>query len=214
MGLMIADSFLQAGTYRHVLLAAGEVHSSGLDYSERGARVAALYGDGAAVTLLGHAAEGCGLRAVVCHSDGRLHDRFWCEYPASRQHPVRITVDDVRAGRQFPTLDFDTVERFGREHLPAAVREALAAAQSDVDSVDCFVLSHILPEVAESAAAALALPRSRWINAGEAHGHLTAATLPVALSEAVGDGRLGKGATVCLAACGAGFAWGSAVLTL
>lgn len=213
LGLMIADGFLSAGVYRRVLLAAAEVHSSMLDYSPRGASVAALYGDGVAVAILGNGA-GPGLESVVCHSDGRQHERFWCEYPASRQHPVRITVENLRAGGHYPTLDVPAVERFAMEHLPQVVEEALCTAGAAIADVDCFVLSHALPGVARRAAERLGIPSVRLIDAGEAHGHLTAATLPVALSEAIESGRLGPGMRVCLATCGAGFGWGAAVLVL
>jgi 3-oxoacyl-[acyl-carrier-protein] synthase-3 len=214
MALMVADSFLQLGTYRNVLLAASELHSSGLDYSERGARVASLYGDAAAVAVLGHGPSGPGVEAVVCHTDGRRHTEFWCEYPASRQHPVRITAADVHAGRHYPTLDFDAVAAFGREQLPAVVGEVLARADRSLGRVDLFVFSHIVPGVVQSAAEALGVSAARLLDAGAAHGHLTAATLPVALNEAVESGRVGPGSAVCLATCGAGFAWGAAVLTL
>lgn len=213
VSLMAADGFLATGTYRNVLLAAGEVHSSGLDYSERGAKVARLFGDGAAVALLANR-DGAGLESVVCHSDGRLHEKFWCEYPASRQHPVRMTMENFNAGQHYPQIDFEVVAEFGRIHLPKAVREALAAANVGADAVDLFVLSHVLPEVTADAAATLGLAAGRWLDAGAAHGHLTAATLPVALSEAVASGRIGSGARVCLAACGSGFNWGAAVLRL
>jgi 3-oxoacyl-[acyl-carrier-protein] synthase-3 len=212
-GLMIADSYLRTGVYRNVLLAAGEVHSSGLDYSEAGHAVARLYGDGAAVTVLGERA-GTGVESVVCHADGRHYERFWIEYPSSRQHPLRVTVDDLRAGKHFPRLDVEHVERFGAEHLPAVVREALHAARTTAERIDCFVLSHILPAVVERSAAALGIPAAKLIDAGTAHGHLSAATLPVALSEARAAGHVGAGARVCLAACGAGYAWGAAVLTV
>jgi 3-oxoacyl-[acyl-carrier-protein] synthase III len=213
-GLMVADGFLRVGKYERVLLAAAEVHSSGLDYSDRGARVAALYGDGAAAAVLGRDDEGRGLQAVVCHTDGRPYNSFWCEYPASWHHPTRMTAKDFREGRHFPTLDFELVAAFGREHLPAAVEEVLARGSAGADDVDCYFLSHIFPEVVDDSAAALGIPGSKLINAGRQHGHLTAATLPLALSEARSEGRVGEGSRVCLAACGAGFAWGAALLTL
>jgi 3-oxoacyl-[acyl-carrier-protein] synthase III len=213
-GLMVADGFLRAGKYERVLLAAAEVHSSGLDYTARGARVAALYGDGAAATVLGRAGEGQGLQAVVCHTDGRLYDRFWCEYPASRHHPTRMRVEEFREGRHFPRLDFDLVAAFGREHLPAVVEEVLTRASARAGDVDCYILSHILPEVVADSAATLGIPGSKLLDAGRRHGHLTAATLPLALSEARSEGRIGEGARVCLATCGAGFTWGAALLTV
>ena len=213
MGLMIADSYLRAGIYRNVLLAAGEVHSAGLDYSERGESVARLYGDGAAVSVVGERA-GSGIDSVVCHADGQHYERFWVEYPSSRQHPLRITVEDMRAGKHFPRIDAEHVEAFGVEQLPAVVREALTLADASVEQIDCFILSHVLPRVVERSAAALEIPAARWIAAGQEHGHLSAAALPVALSEARASGRLAPGARVCLAACGAGYASGAAVLTV
>jgi 3-oxoacyl-[acyl-carrier-protein] synthase-3 len=213
MGLAVADSYLRAGLYGTIMLATGEVHSAGLDYSERGESVARLYGDGAAVTVLANR-DGAGLESVVCHSDGRYYDRFWIEYPSSRQHPLRITVDDLRAGKHFPALDAEHIEGFGVEHLPAVVRESLSAAGTTLERVDCYIVSHVLPRVVERSAAALAIPAAKLIEAGQTHGHLTAAALPVALSEARSAGRVGPGARVCLAACGAGYAWGAAVMTL
>jgi 3-oxoacyl-[acyl-carrier-protein] synthase-3 len=210
---MVADAYLASGVYRHILLAAGEVHSSALDLSPAGLPLAELYADGAAAVVLG-AGDEAGLEAIVAGSDGRYHDRFWIEYPASRQHPLRITVDDVRAGKHYPRIDRDHVEQFGLQRLPAVVREALDRAGAGVGQVDAFLLSHILPGVVEGSAAALGVAAEQLIDAGAAHGHLSAATLPVALSEAVASGRLAHGARVCLAACGAGYAWGAAVLRL
>jgi 3-oxoacyl-[acyl-carrier-protein] synthase-3 len=212
-GLLVADAYLSAGVYRHVLLAAGEVHSSGLDYSPAGLPVAELYGDGAAVVVLG-GRDGSGLESIVCHSDGSHLERFWIEYPASRQHPLRITVDNIREGKVYPRIDRDHVAAFGRQHLPAVVGEALQQAGVSAAKVDAFILSHALPGVVADSAATLGLVAAQVIDAGAAHGHLTAATLPVALSEAIASGRLARGARVCLAACGAGYAWGAAVLRL
>jgi 3-oxoacyl-[acyl-carrier-protein] synthase-3 len=212
VGLMLSESYIASGMYRRVLLAAAEVHSSGMDYSERGLSVSTLYGDAGAATLLGPA--DAGVESVVCHADGRLHDRFWCEYPASRQHPLRMTTENLEQGGHFIHIDREAVSRFGREKLPEVVNEALKRSATKADAVDCFVLSHVLPEVAGDAARSLGLAGSRSINAGERYGHLTAATLPLALSEAIDAGRLGRGARVCLAACGAGFTWGAAILKL
>lgn len=212
-GLLLADAYLSAGVYRRVLLAAGEVHSSLVDPSPAGLPIAELYADGAAVAILG-AGDGAGLESIVCHADGRHLERFWIEYPSSRQHPLRITVEDLRAGKHYPRIDREHVAEFALEQLPAVVREALAGAGVEAAAVDAFVISHVLPGIATRAAAALGLPPERVIDAGAAHGHLTAATLPVALSEALASGRLTRGARVCLAACGAGYAWGAAVLRL
>jgi 3-oxoacyl-[acyl-carrier-protein] synthase-3 len=213
-GLVIADQFVRAGVYEHVLLIGAEVHSSGLDYSAGGARVSRLYGDGAGAALVGRGNGSGGIRGSAVHTDGRQHDRFWCEYPASRQHPMRITVEDFRRGRHFITVDFDTVHRFAEESLPAVIEEALHAARMPAERVDRYIIGHLLPEVGEGVGRRLGVASSRLNIPAARHGHLTAAALPVALSEEVAAGSLGAGDTVCLAACGAGFAWGAAVVTL
>jgi 3-oxoacyl-[acyl-carrier-protein] synthase-3 len=213
-GLVIADQFVRAGVYERVLLIGAEVHSSGLDYSASGVRVSRLYGDGAGAALLGRSNGSGGIRGSAVHTDGRQHDRFWCEYPASRQHPIRMTVEDFRLGRHFITVDFDAVRRFGEESLPAVIEEALHAARMPAERVDRYIIGHLLPEVGESVGRRLGVASSRLNIPAARYGHLTGAALPVALSEEVAAGSLGAGATVCLAACGAGFAWGAAVLTL
>lgn len=212
--LAIADQFVRAGVYGSVLVAGAEVHSSGLDYSGHGAPIARLFGDGAGAALVGKGAGRSRIRNVVVHTDGRHHDRFWCEYPASRQHPVRMTVDNFRQGKHFPAIDVDAVRRFGVESLPAVIHESLHAADTKIEQVDRFIISHLLPEVSESAGKTLGISPARLTIPAARHGHLTAAALPVALSEDVASGQLGPGATVCLAASGAGYAWGAAVVTL
>ncbi|MGD0949019.1 MAG: 3-oxoacyl-[acyl-carrier-protein] synthase III C-terminal domain-containing protein [Candidatus Binatia bacterium] len=212
-GLSIADQFLRAGVYERVLVIGAEVHSSGLDYSERGAPIARLFGDGAGVVLVGNDAR-AGIRSAVIHADGRYYDHFWCEYPSSRQHPVRMTVENFRQGKHFPAIDFESVQRFAEASLPAVIQESLQAADTGVKDVDRFIICHLLPEVTETAAKKIGIPSSRLNIPAARHGHLAAAALPVALSEEVSSGRLGAGATVCLAASGSGFAWGAAVVTL
>jgi len=213
-GLVIADRFIRAAVYEHVLLIGAEVHSSGLDYSADGIRIAALYGDGAGATLLGTGKGTAALRGAAIHTDGRHHQQFWCEYPASRQHPIRVTVDDFRARRHFPAINFDAVRRFGEAALPQVIGEALHAAGTAPEQIDRYIIGHLMPEVAEAVGGHLGIPSSRLNIPSARHGHLTAAALPVALSEDVSNGIVGPGTTVCLAACGAGFAWGAAVVTL
>ncbi len=211
--LAIAEKFVRSGQYRCVLVAGGEVFSSGVDY-EWQPDVARLFGDGAGVAVLGPGAGRERIEAVVTHSDGRRYRDFWCEYPASRQHPVRMTREDFGLGKHLPQIHPMRVAEFGREHIPRVVREALDRAGRTASEVDCFFISHVLPEVAEDAARALGLRGDVVTVPSARYGHLGAAALPVAVSDALSSGRVGSGATVCLAACGAGAAWGAAVIRL
>lgn len=213
-GLGTADPFVRAGVYRTALLAAGEIQSAALDYSPARIDTAVLFGDGAGVAVLGPAEGAAGVHSVVLGSDGRRHREFWCEHPSSRQYPRRMTKADFDAGRHYPSLDRERVRECGEAKLPAVMREALAKAGRRVDEVDRWIVAHVFPDVAESAARELGIGASSLSVPSARHGHLGAGAIPVALAEDWEAGRVGRGATVGLAACGAGVAWGAAVVTL
>lgn len=211
--LMVADQFVRNGQYQRVLAVGAEIHSVWVDYSPAGIDLARRFGDGAGAAIIGRATGDAGVLSTVLHMDGSRHQRFWCEYPASRQHPTRITKENVRAGRHFPQMDVDDVRDFGAKALPEVVREAASKAGVGVDEIDRFVLSHVLPEVAEKTAADLGVS-ARSVIPSARYGHLGAAALPLALDEEARAGRAGAGTTVCLATAGAGYAWGAAIVRL
>ena len=213
-GLSIADQFILTSSYNRIVIAAAEVHSSGLDYSDHGADVARLFGDGAGVAVVGAGSGSARIHAVTLHSDGRRHRDFWVEYPASRQHPVRVTVDNVRQRLHFPTLNPKIVHEFALSAMPAVVTETLGKCGLTEDRIDHWILSHVFPETAFAVADKMKLPAARVDVPSSRHGHVSAGALPIALSEAAEAGHIGPGAVVGLAACGAGFAWGAAIVEL
>lgn len=210
-GLSIADQFFRAGAYERILLAGGEVHWAGLDESAEGAATARLFGDGAGVMILG-AAGSASVLAVDIHSDGRHYRDFWCEYPASRQFPRRITAENFAAKGHFPRLDVDAVRAFGADAIETSIRDVLARCELRPADIDRFIVSHAFPDVADLAVARLGVEATRTTVPSRRYGHVMAAALPVALSEDLAAGRIGAGARICLAAAGAGFSWGAAVV--
>lgn len=212
-GLMIADQFVKTGTYDAILLAGAEVHSSALDYDGAGAPLARMFGDGAGVALLAPGDRG-GVLSIDLHADGREHRRFWCEYPASRQHPVRFTLENLEAGGHFPRVDEDALRQAGIEQLVNSMRAAIAAADRRPEQIDRFIVSHLFPDVAETALRDLGIEPERVSIPSQRYGHIMGAALPVALGEDWDTGRVGSGATVCLAAAGAGATWGAAVVEM
>ncbi len=209
--LQVADRFLEAGAYRHALVAAGDVHSSGLDFSPSGADVTPLFGDGAVAVMLG-AGEG-GIVETVLHTDASHFERFWCEFPSSRRLPIRFLPEDFAAGRHYPAIDAEAVKRDGTEQIRGAVEEVLEKGQARKTDVARFFLQHVYREVALGAAAALGVSERTTVG-GRSEGHIASASLPLGLCRARAEGTVGSGDLVCLATAGAGENWGATLVRL
>ena len=211
-GLAVADAFIRAQSYRHILLVGAEVHSTGLDFSTGGREVAVLFGDGAGAVVLGPGTEGRGVHSVHLHSEGKYATKLWLEAPASRSRP-RIDEEMLRAGRHYPKMEGRAVFKHAVRRFPEAIREALAAAGLELADVDLFVLHQANLRILEAVADVVQVPMEKFYCNIQKYGNTTAASIPMALHEAVREGRIREGNRVLLAAFGSGFTWASALLT-
>ena len=211
--LATADRFVRAGAAGRVLVIGGEVHSTALDYSPRGAAVTPYFGDGAGAVVVGTGPR-AGVLSVVLHSDPEDYERFWCEYPASRHYPARMEREHFDAGLHFYRVDADGLHPQAERTLVEVTREALDRADVAPDRVALTLLHYLDPRVARRAGERLGLPAERVVATAEAAGHVAAGGIPIALAEAIASGRVGAGDLVCCAAFGAGMSSGGAVLRL
>jgi 3-oxoacyl-[acyl-carrier-protein] synthase-3 len=211
--LATADRFVRAGAARRVLVACAEVYSTALEYAPRAATVTPYFGDGAGAVVLGAASEP-GVIASVLHSDPDGLERFWCEFPASRHFPARMDREAYRAGRHYYRVDAPAMHAQAGATLGQVTREVLERAGEGADRVALFVMHYLDARVARAAAETAGLPRDRIATTADAAGHLGAAGIPIALSEARATGRVRRGDLVCCAAFGAGVSWGGALLRL
>lgn len=210
-GLAVADAFIRTGTYRYVLLVGAEVHSTGLDFSTQGREVAVLFGDGAGAVVLGPGGEGGGVQSIHLHSEGKHATKLWLEAPASRCQP-RIDEAMLRAGRHYPQMAGRAVFRHAVRRFPEAIREALGSSGLTLEDVDLFVLHQANLRILEAVAEAVQVPMEKFYCNIQKYGNTTAASIPIALDEAVREGRIREGDRVLLAAFGSGFTWASALL--
>jgi 3-oxoacyl-[acyl-carrier-protein] synthase-3 len=210
-GLAIADAFIKSGQYRNILLAGSEVHSTGLDLTTRGRDVAVLFGDGAGAVVLGPAEDGRGICSVHTHSQGKYVKKLWLEAPASRCHP-RITEEMLHEGRHFPEMEGRAVFKHAVVRFPQVIREALSANEIELEDVDLFILHQANLRIVEAVASSLGVPLEKFFNNIERVGNTTAASIPIALDEAVQAGRVQPGDRLVLAAFGSGFTWASALV--
>jgi 3-oxoacyl-[acyl-carrier-protein] synthase-3 len=211
--LSIADAWVRTGAYKNVLVVGAEVHSTGIELNERGRDVAVLFGDGAGAALVGpSAAETRGVLSIALHADGAGAKDLWIKAPASMCAPARITAEMLERGEQFPQMNGKQVFRWATEKMPEVSREVLAAAELGVGDVDLFVPHQANMRINQMVAQKLGIPADRVVHNIERYGNTTAATIPIGLSEAWAEGRLGEGKTVLSAAFGSGYTWGAAVI--
>jgi 3-oxoacyl-[acyl-carrier-protein] synthase-3 len=212
-GLSVADAWVRGGVYRRVLLVGAEVHSTGLEFTNRGRDVAVLFGDGAGAAVVGPVEDG-GISAIRLHADGSGAADLWCEAPASRIAPQRINAEMLEAGRQFPRMNGKLVFRWATEKMPEVAQEVLGEAGWNVDEVDLFVPHQANMRINQMVAQRLGIPEARTVHNIERYGNTTAATIPLGLSEAWREGRCQPGSRILMAAFGSGFTWAAATLTL
>jgi 3-oxoacyl-[acyl-carrier-protein] synthase-3 len=211
-GLSVANAFIRNGTYRRVLLIGAEVHSTGLDFSDRGRDVSVIFGDGAAAAVLGSTDEvERGVLSVHLHADGRFADELTCAYPTSAEMP-RVSTQKIEEGFQYPRMNGRNVFKHASVHMPEVVQEALAANGVSATDLKLLVPHQANLRISEMVQARLGLRDDQVFNNIQRYGNTTAASIPLALHEAVKAGLVNKGDLVCLAAFGAGFTWASALL--
>jgi len=210
-GLSVADAWVRAGTYAHVLLVGTEVHSTGLQKSTEGRDTAVLFGDGAGAVVVGPADDGRGVLSIRLHADGRHAEKLWLEAPASAYDPL-ITHDYIDRGITFPRMEGREVFKHATTRMPEAVEEVLADAGLGIDDVALLIPHQANLRISQAVQKRLGLPDERVFNNIQRYGNTTAASIPIALHEAVEEGRIEDGDVVCMAAFGSGFTWGAALV--
>jgi len=213
-GLSIADAWVRCGVYKNVLLVGAEVHSTGVEFNDRGRDVAVLFGDGAGAAIIGAAKnEKQGIKAIRLHADGSGAKDLWLEAPASAYMP-RFTPEMFAEGKHFPAMNGKHVFRWATEKMPEVSREVLKEAELAVDDVDLFVPHQANLRINQFVGQKLGIPDAKTAHNIEKYGNTTAATIPLGLSEAWREGRCARGSNVLFAAFGSGYTWGGAVVTL
>ncbi|KPF87417.1 3-oxoacyl-ACP synthase [alpha proteobacterium AAP38] len=202
--LSVADNFIKAGQARTVLVIGAETFSRILDWNDRTTCV--LFGDGAGAVVLratngAGTSEDQGILSTHLHSDGNHHDLLYVDGgPSSTQ-----TVGHVRMRGQ-------EVFKHAVVNLADVVKEALAANGLTADAIDWLVPHQANRRIIEGTGRKLKLPAERVVITVDHHGNTSAASIPLALAEAVADGRIKRGDLMLLEAMGGGFTWGGALV--
>ena len=202
--LTVADKFLVSGSTLSALVIGAETFSRILDWKDRGTCV--LFGDGAAAVVL-TAEHGAGTNADrgILHthirSDGRYRDKLYVDGGAGSNGQVGHLRMEGREVFKHAVINLaDTVEA------------TLAATGLKGSDIDWFVPHQANKRIIDATAHKLGVPESRVVYTVQDHGNTSAASIPLALARAVGDGRIKPGQLVLIEAMGGGFTWGSALI--
>ncbi len=198
--LTIADLFIRSGQARNALVVGTEVYSRILDWNDRGTCV--LFGDGAGAVVVS-ASDEPGIIATKLHADGR-HKEMLCV-------PGSVNGGKVW-GSPFVRMDGGAVFKFAIRVFEEGANEVLRAAGLTVADLDWFIPHQANIRIMEATAKKLGLPMQKVIATVHHHGNTSAASIPLALDEAVIDGRIRSGQTLLLEGVGGGFTWGAVLL--
>lgn len=210
-GLAVADSFVRTGAYRCVLLIGAEVQSTGLDLTTRGRDMAVLFGDGAGAAVVEPEEGERGVLSWSLHSQGEYAKELWAEAPSSLV-AGRVTPEMLAEGRAFPRMNGRQVFKHATTRFSEVIQETLAKAGHTIDEVALVVPHQANQRISDAVGERLGVPREKVYQNIQRYGNTTAASIPIALSEARAEGRIQSGDLVVLAAFGAGFAWGAALV--
>lgn len=197
--LGIADKFIRSGSHKKVLVIGAEVFSRILDWSDRGTCV--LFGDGAGAVVL-EASEKPGILATAMHADGSLSGIL--------NVPGQIAGGQV-TGDPFLRMDGPAVFKFAVRVLADIAEEVCLVAGIKTCDVDWLIPHQANIRIIEATGKRLGIDREKVIVTVAHHGNTSAASVPLALDEAVRDGRIQRGQKVLVEGVGGGFTWGAAL---
>jgi 3-oxoacyl-[acyl-carrier-protein] synthase-3 len=206
-GLEIGQQFIMSRTYETVLVIGAEKLSSIIDWTDRNTCV--LFGDGAGAAILRNRADSHGLLTACMKADGRLTSLLCMPGGGSACPP---TVESVTAGLHYLRMDGKETFKRAVTAMHSVANEALRRCELDISEIKCVIPHQANRRIIDAVAERLgATPEQLFVNL-EKYGNTSAASVAIALAEAVESGRIQRGDLVLLIVFGAGLTWGAAVI--
>jgi 3-oxoacyl-[acyl-carrier-protein] synthase III len=228
-GLSVADQFIKSGMYKTILLIGSETHSMGLDYATSGRDVTVIFGDGAGAAILQATEEEGGILTSKLHSDGTYAEELAMINPGShggyhgdvekygyndkpKYGDTFVSQKMLDDGMLYPNMHGQLVFKHAVVKFPAVIKESLDDAGYTVDDLSMLIPHQANLRISQFVQRRLGLRDDQVWNNIQNYGNTTAASIPIALTEAWEAGKVQSGDLVCLAAFGSGFTWASALI--
>jgi 3-oxoacyl-[acyl-carrier-protein] synthase III len=205
--LATASSLITTGMYKNALVVGAECLSRITDYTDRNTCI--LFGDGAGAVVLGPVEEGRGFKSFELGADGSGGELLCISGGGSRLPATAASIDEKK---HFIHMAGNDVFKFAVRVMGSAAEEALRKAGIEKSDIDLLVPHQANIRIINSAINRLDLPEDKCMVNLDKYGNMSAASIPVALAEAVEQGRVNKGDTLLLVGFGGGLTWGASVL--
>ena len=212
--LSVADQYIKTGMYRNILVIASETQSPALDMSTRGRNMAVLFGDGAGAAVVSRSEGENGILSTHLHSEGAYADALAMIAPGvgTKWVPEILAENDPDDVSYYPNMNGQFVFKNAVVRLAEVINEGLEANGLTVGDIDMLVPHQANLRISQFVQHQFKLRDAQVYNNIMKYGNTTAASVPIALAEAVGEGKIKEGDVVVLAAFGSGFTWASAII--
>ncbi|MDN3725363.1 beta-ketoacyl-ACP synthase III [Aequorivita sp. SDUM287046] len=212
--LSVADQFIKTGMYKNILVIGSENHSGGLDFSDRGRSVSVIFGDGAGAAVVSRNETGAGgILSTHLHSEGKHKNELALQGPSTRHWVPEIIAENPQENiPYYPVMNGQFVFKHAVVRFTEVIQEGLQANNLGLEDIDLLIPHQANLRIAQFIQQKLRLTDDQVFNNIQKYGNTTAASIPIALTEAWEAGKIKEGDLVVLAAFGSGFTWGSAII--
>ncbi len=213
--LSVADQFIKTGMYKNVLVIGSENHSGGLDFTTRGRSVSVIFGDGAGAAVLTRSDHnGQGILSTHLHSEGKHALELSLKGPSTNHWVPEIIAENPQGDDipYYPYMNGQFVFKNAIQRFSEVINEGLKANGLEVADIDMLIPHQANLRISQFVQQKFKLSDKQVYNNIQKYGNTTAASIPIALTEAWEEGKVKDEDVVVLAAFGSGFTWGSAII--
>jgi 3-oxoacyl-[acyl-carrier-protein] synthase-3 len=213
--ISVADQYIKTGMYKNILVIGSEVHSTGLDMTDRGRGVSVIFGDGAGAAVLSREEDlSKGILSTHLHSEGQHAEELALEAPGMGKRWVTDIIEDNNPNDDsyYPHMNGQFVFKNAVVRFSEVINEGLQANNLEVSDINMLVPHQANLRISQFIQSKFKLSDDQVYNNIQKYGNTTAASIPIALTEAWEKGKIKKGDLVVLAAFGSGFTWGSVLI--
>lgn len=213
--ISVADQFIKTGMYKNILVIGSEVHSRGLDMTTRGRGVSVIFGDGAGAAILSREEDlSKGILSTHLHSEGQFAEELALIAPGMGKRWVTDIIKDNNPDDEsyYPHMNGQFVFKNAVVRFSEVINEGLQANNLEVSDINMLIPHQANLRISQFIQQKFRLSDDKVYNNIQKYGNTTAASIPIALTEAWEQGKIKEGDLVVLAAFGSGFTWGSVII--